>query len=546
MVNKTELAHKLVKNLDKLKSRRYNYDDVNQDITDYVLPNRGNFNVEKMEGDRLDKIIFDSTAITAAQNLAAILANGLTDPTMKWARLKPKNPLLQDNDNVMRWLEEAENSLFDVFNSSETGFTLENHQLYLDLIGYGTSIMFVGEENGQPLFQTKHLSEIYLEENSKGFIDTVYREFEFTARQAVQEWGEEKLSREIMSIYKTEPHKKLKFLHIVMPKNDYIKMNGSVEPELERFSFISLHLSCKDKEVISTKGFNEMPYIAVRWVKRVGEVYGISPSWNALSDILTINAFSEINLKSAQKQVDPPLLMSDDGVIAPLQTFPGGVMVGGLNDEGKEMVKPFLTGPNNQKMEETLLRLEDKIEKAYFVDQFQERQGVQPLTATESTHKQQNKMLLIAPQTRRIEDEYLSPLVERVMAIMFRNGQLPPNIPEELVEGGELTFNIEYVGPLAHMQQSNQLLAYNRFFANLGTFVEINPQVMDNFNFDEIIRDGAVKAGIPLKQLKDEGQVAAQRAAEAQARAVEQQKADIQAGAETAATLSKAGIPITE
>jgi hypothetical protein len=544
--DKIQLAHSLLNNLEKLKTRRYNYDDVNQDITDYVLPNRGNFNVEKMEGDQLDKIIFDSTAITAAQNLSAILSNGLTDPSMKWARLKPKNPLLRENDAVMKWLEEAENSLFDTFNSSETGFALENHQLYLDLIGYGTAIMYVGEELGQPLFQTKHLSEIWLEENSKGFIDTVYRQFEFTARQAVQEWGEDEVGTEVKNMYNTEPHKKMKFLHIVMPKKDYLKMNGSIERELERFEYISIHVSEKDKHIMSVKGFHEMPYIAVRWVKRVGEVYGISPSWNALSDILTINAFAEIDLKASQKQVDPPILMSDDGVIAPLQTFPGGVMVGGLNDEGKEMVKPFITGQNNQKMNETLLRLEEKIEKAYFVDQFQERQGVQPLTATESTHKQQNKMLLLAPQTRRIEDEYLALLIERVMAIKARNNQLPPNVPEELMEGGELVFNIEYTGPLAFMQQSNQLLAYNRFFANLGTFVEINPKVMDNFDFDKIVRDGAVKAGVPRKELKDEEAVAAQREAEAQARAIEQQKADIAAGAETAATLSKAGLPITE
>jgi hypothetical protein len=42
--DKIQLAHSLLNNLEKLKTRRYNYDDVNQDITDYVLPNRGNFN----------------------------------------------------------------------------------------------------------------------------------------------------------------------------------------------------------------------------------------------------------------------------------------------------------------------------------------------------------------------------------------------------------------------------------------------------------------------------------------------------------------------
>ena len=540
-----ELSNKLIKNLDKLKSSRSNYDKVNQDITDYVLPNRGDFTRTKVLGDERDDIIFDSTAITAAQNLAAILSNGLTNPKSTWAKLKPKSPELRDNEEVNRWLEKAELCLFDTFNSADTGFALENYQLFLDLVGFGTAVMFVGEEEGNIVFQSRHLSEIYIEENSSGFVDTVYREFKLTARQAVQEWGEEALGEKARNASASDPHEKLKFLHIVMPRKDYEKsIEKVVEPELQRFEFISIHVCLESKKILRTKGFHEMPFIVVRWIKRVGEVYGISPSWNAMSDILTINSLAEIGLKSAQKQLDPPILMSDDGVIMPLETFPGGVMIGGLNDDGKEMVKPFITAQNNTMLGESLTRLENKIEKAYFVDQFQEREGVQPLTATESTHKQQNKMLLIAPQTRRIEDEYLNMLITRTLAIKARNGELPEDIPEELLVNGGLEFNIEYTGPISHMQQSNQLLSYNRFFGNLGTFVEINPRVMDNFDFDEIVRDGAQLSGIPLKHLKTDEEVKIQRQAEAQAAAQERQKADLQTGAETAATLQKSGIPV--
>jgi hypothetical protein len=541
---KEELALKYIGNLDKLKSRRSNYDKVNQDITDYVMPNRGNFTSEKSAGEELDRIIYDSTAITASQNLAAILSNGLTDPRTLWVKLKPTDSKLMGNESVMEYLQEVEQVLFETFTSSDTGFSLENHQLFLDLIAFGTAIMFVGEENGQPVFQTKHLSEIYLEESSKGFIDTVYREFTYTARQAAQEWGEEAIGDQIRESLLTEPHRKYKFVHVVIPVKDYENANGTLESDLQQFDFISLHVSVEDKSVMSVKGFFELPYIAVRWVKRVGEVYGISPSWNALSDILTINGFAEINLKAAQKQVDPPILLSDDGVILPLQTFPGGVMIGGLNDDGQEMAKPFITGGDTRQMEVTLNRLEEKIEKAYFVDSFGDRQGVQPLTATESTHRQQNKMLLIAPQTKRIEDEYLSMLISRVLAIKERHGLLPANIPEELIVDGEVNFNIEYVGPLAFMQQSNQLLSYNRFFGNLGTFVELDPNVMQNFDTDAIVRDGAIKSGIPIKQLKTVEERDATRRAQAEAEQQERDKADIQAGAETAETLNKAGLPI--
>ncbi len=541
-------AQKFIDNLETLKSRRSNYDKVNQDITDYVLPNRGNFTTQRAPGEELDRIIFDSTAITANQNLASVLAQGLTDPNTMWARFRPKDPKLLEIEEVKRWLEKLEQKVFNVFTSSELGFAQQNHELLLDLCGYGTAIMFVGEqENGDILFQTRHLSEIWIEENSSGFVDTVYRQFELTARQAEQKWGEENLGPKILEMLKTKPHEKFEFINVVLPKKDYERSISKIESSLENFEFISLNISKDDKKVISSKGFHEMPYIVVRWLKRIGEVYGISPSWNALSDIFMINGFAEVGLKSVQKQVDPPLLMSDDGVIMPLQTFPGGVNIGGLNDDGKENIKPLITGQNNAVLVEVLSRLELKIEKAYFVDQFQQREGVQPLTATESIHREQSKLRLIGPQVRRVEDEYLNLALIRVISMLQRKGELeePPEALLVNIGGKQVVdFSIEYIGPLAFTQQTNQLLSYNRFFANVGTFVEIKRDVMDNFDIDAIVRDGAEKSGIPLKQIKKIDEVRAFRKAKAEAQAAENLKADIETGANTAATLQKAGIPV--
>lgn len=545
MAKEINTAEQFIKNLDKLKSRRANYDDVNQDITDYVLPNRGDFTETKVDGDRKDRIVYDSTAITANQNLASVIAQGLTDPNSIFFRFRAQDPIAADQEDVKRWLEKLEQKVFNIFTSAESGFPQQNHEMLLDLGGYGTSIMFIGEDedSGRVTFQTRHLSEIWIEENANGFVDTVYRKFKYTARQAAQKWGEDSLGPKIREAIKGDPHKKFEFLHVVLPRVDY-ERTSSIDSSLSRFDFISLHISLDDKNIISTKGFHEQPYIVLRWVKRIGEVYGISPSWNAISDILMINAFSEIGLKSLQKQVDPPLLMSDDGVIMPLQTFPGGVNIGGLNDDGKEMIRPLITGQNNNALAETLARLELKIEKAYFVDQFQERQGVQPLTATESTHREQNKLRLLGPTVRRIEDEYLNQAIKRVIGILNRRGELEP-APEVLLSSdGSVEFEIEYIGPLAFTQQSNQLLSYNRFFANLGTFVEIKPDVMDNFDMDKIIRHGAELSGIPLKQIKREEEVANQRQAQAMAEAEERQRANLQSGAETAATLQKSGIPV--
>ena len=45
----------------------------------------------------------------------------------------------------------------------------------------------------------------------------------------------------------------------------------------------------------------------------------------ALPDVKMLNEMSKTTIKAAQKQVDPPLLVPDDGFILPVRTVPGGL-----------------------------------------------------------------------------------------------------------------------------------------------------------------------------------------------------------------------------
>lgn len=544
MTEQIKVVSKLIGNFENLKPRRANNDSIYQDISDYILPNRGDFTKNTTPGERRDKRIFDTTAIQANKNLGSILHSGLTDPSTRWFNLVPSNAELRDNEDMKRWISEVHDVMFHSFSRSEGGFSQQNHEFFLDVTAYGTGVMWVAEEPGVGIvFQSRHLGEIHIEENSNGFVDTVYREFKYNARQAAQQWGEESLGPKLISALREDPHKQFKFLHVVLPTIDYQRISSG--DSKTRFVYTSVYISLEDKNIVDTGGFHELPYLVARWEKLVGETYGRSPSWDALSDVIMLNLMSEVTIKAAQKQIDPPILMSDDGVMLPLQTFPGGVNIGGLSDDGRELLKPLITNARLDIGLEMMEQRREAIRSAYFVDQFQERRGVQPLTATESTHRQENRLRLIGPQIRRIEDEYLSPLINRVFGILKRKGKLPP-LPQELLGQGvdEVDLSIEYISPLAFTQRTNQLLSYNRFFANAGTFIEFDQTAMDNFYIDKIVREAAEISGIPIDQIKSSEQVTAERQARAEQEQQMQQIAEIQAGAETAATLQKSGIPV--
>lgn len=538
-----ELAGKLIALLGQRESNRSNFESVWQQISEFVLPNRGDFVVKRAAGARSDYRVFDTTAIQANEMLAAALHSGLTNPSSKWFDMRPRKPELQLNDNVRRWLDEVLRIMFAVFDSSIGNFYQQNHELLLDLVAYGTAIMFVDEEPGVGIrFNTRHLSEIFIAENSKNVIDTVYRKFKFTARQAAQEWGEDKLSTSIRQSITSKPDEEFEFVHIVMPRKDAERIQReSTRGIAKNRKFISFYVCIKDAAIIDTTGYYEMPYIVVRWEKLIGESYGRSPAWNSLSDIRMINVMSETIIRAAQKQVDPPLLVADDGVIMPMRTHPSGVNVGGISTDGKPLVQPLQSGGNLSVGLEMMEQRRDAIRQAYFVDQFIPKQGT-PVTATEAVQNQENRLRLTGPQVGRLTAEYLARLIDRLFAMLQRSGAFP-DAPDEL-HGQDL--DIVYVSPLAKTQRVQELQALSRAVDSCAPLIQYNPGMLDNFDGDWLMRNAAEIAGVSIAGMKPERKRDEERAEKQKQAQGEKEAAFAAQAAQSAATLQKSGINVTQ
>ena len=265
--------------------------------------------------------------------------------------------------------------------------------------------------------------------------------------------------------------------------------------------------------VVRTGGYNEFPYLVPRWSKATGEIYGRSPSYNALPDIKTLNKAVEIGLKAWAKAIDPPLLVQDDGVIGRVRTTPAGITV--IRNDGA--IKPLQIGSNWQitDMKETQLRT--AIRQAYYSDQLQLQEGPQ-MTATEVQVRYELMQRLLGPTLGRFQSEFLNPLIERVFGIMFRAGALLP--PPDNIQ--EAKMDIEYVGPLARSQRMEEAQAIDRLYQLAANVAQIDPTIMDNINHDEAIRMRATLLGVPKSILISREDVAEKREAQAQA-AMEQQ-----------------------
>lgn len=282
--------------------------------------------------------------------------------------------------------------------------------------------------------------------------------------------------------------------------------------------FKSCYVAIDDMKMLAEGGFNEFPYVVPRYLKASYEIYGRSPAMNALPDVKMLNKMSEVTIKAAQKQIDPPLMIPDDGFILPVRTVPGGLNF--YRSGSRDRIEPLNIGANNPVTLNMISERQLAVQKTFYVDQLLTSQGGN-MTATEVLQRNEEKMRLLGPVLGRLQSELLQPLIERTFSILLRAGvfQQAPDI----LQGQDV--DIEYVSPLAKAQKSGDLNAVMRGIEIFGAMSQFAP-VLDYLDADGLAKYVQNTLGLPAKVMRSDGQVRQIRKqrAEAEAAAMQQQQ----------------------
>jgi len=499
---RTDLTKTIMARFDRLKTGRQNWETHWQEVADFMQPRKADVTKTRSKGDKRTERIFDSSPLQAVELLAASLHGMLTNPSTPWFSLRYKDQVLDQDDEAKLWLEGVTETMYTAFNRSN--FQQEIFELYHDLITFGTAAMFIEEDQIDLLkFSTRHINEIYITENDKGRIDTVYRKFKITLRAAAQQFGTF-LSEEAKTKVEKDPFDDIEILHAVYPRIEF----DPTKKDKENMEFESVYLEYKNGNELSVGGFVEFPFVVPRYLKASHEIYGRSPAMTALPDVKMLNEMSKTTIKAAQKQVDPPLLVPDDGFLLPVRTVPGGLNF--YRSGTRDRIEPLNIGANNPlglNMEE---QRRNSIREVFYVNQLMLQQGPQ-MTATEVIQRNEEKMRLLGPVLGRLQSELLKPMIDRCFAILLRNNQFAQ--APEFLSGQDI--EIEYVSPLAKAQKSTELSSITRAIEILGSLSNVAP-VFDYINFDALVKHVADLVGVPQKVLKLQSQVNAEREQAAQ------------------------------
>jgi hypothetical protein len=445
----------------------------------------------------LKRDIYDSTALQAVQTLAAGLHSYLTNPTSRWFALAMKDKELMSDFLVKGWLKVCENIIFDSLNSSN--FNQQIHETYIEFAVAGTAPLYLEEDPIDSInFQARPIKECFILANSRGRIDTVYRLFKYTARQAYQKWGNNAGTKTMDLLNAGKVEEFMSFLHIILPREE----RDVRKKDARNMPFSSIYIEPKTRKILSEGGYEEFPFFIPRFYKISESEYAYSPAAVAKADIQMINAMSETNIKGAQKDVAPWMVLPHDGYLLPFKTTPDAINYRISGDPTEKVEIPQIRRNFNISLELENQRRQS-IEKAFFVDLFlmlnRIRLSGEQKTATEVIEMVNERMLILGPVLGRLMHELLGPIIVRTFAILARLGKLPPP-PQRLIDEGR-QYKIEYISPLAKAQRASEARSISELMMAVKAVGEINPIAFDNINIDETVKEYADVLNTPANIL---------------------------------------------
>lgn len=499
-----------------LKGQRSNFDTLWQECADIVHPTGGDFNTKHSPGEKKTENLVEMTAARSLEKFVAAMQTFHTPRNQQWAKLRASEENLNKSTQVREFFEEADRVLTKLRYSPKARFDGQTYEFWKSEGLTGNACLFVDEgPQGGIRYRYTHVGQTWIETNFEGVVDTVYYEYELTARAAVQKWGDD-APPSAQKHAEKQPLEKLKFVHVVRPNDE--RERGASGPD--GMAWESLEISVEDEKIVDRGGYNEMPYLWARYTVNPSEVYGRGPCGLVLPDIKTLQEMQRTFLRAGHKVVDPPLLAASDNQLGrgskKIRISPGGITHGGMDREGRPMIQPLVTGARLDLTEGMMETLRANIEDVFLVPFWDailsEKHG---MTATEVLARDKEKGQMIAPVISRQQSEFLGPLIERELGIAQRQG-LIPELPPELVEA-EGEYEIEYESDATRMQRSDEVGAFVRLQEVMGQFIAADPSILQKVNADAAMEHYGHDLGVPAKLFRSEDEMDAMRQQQAEA-----------------------------
>ena len=541
------LGKQIISRLSQMIEVKDEYEDRDYDIARYVNPRRELIKDSQRfddKGEMRGRMSYSGIPNSALGIWADGMQGHMVSQSLRWFKSLLGDPDLNEIDEVQAYLQRYDEAMYGEFNRSN--FYAILGEWFRDAGSIGTATLFTEEDigNGNAVHIPIHPREIFISEDRYGNVDTVFRRFFLTAKQAVQQFPDGKLNANTKENAKKHPEKRHEFIHAVFPNTD--RMFGSLLSKDKKISSVYVQQTGNnqtdnntgDAEVLKESGFDINPYAVWRLRKNSDEIYGYSPAADGMVSIKKAHQMSKNLLKASHMAVAPALNVPEH-MRGNTKISPDGH---NYFERGGDKISVVNTGINYPIAIDREEKVEAVINSIYRVDFFLVlARAEREMTATEIMERQAEKAVLLGPQVDRLEKEGLTKVFDIVSDIADKAGrlpELPPILQDAAGEASEglrepFGIDIRFVGPLAQAQRRIfQMQPIKNGLNELAQASVLYPKTLDRVDPDrlsETILDstdfpqGVMRTDAELNEFREQQ---AAEAAQAQAMQTAQGMAD--------------------
>lgn len=480
----------------------------------------------------------NTVAVEANRVLAAGCVSWITPADTPWFQWKPA-PQLDGSDAVEAWLSRC-TEIGQIYLAA-SNFYNRIHEVFLDRSTFGTACLWGEEGKSSPLnFRAFDVGSFVVAENEEGNVHQVFREFEYSAQQAKEAFGN--VPPEVERDLAERPNSLHRFLHTLYER-PASEQNPDGGPLQKRYASCWIHISSKTK--VRESGYDELPAFCTRYLKwSESSPYGVSPAMEALAEIRGVNYLELLLSTQAEVTVNPRVILPQ-GYQGTPDLRAGGLTFGGMGRDTHPM--EWMTGGRLDWGLDFIGRKEKMIQEIFhrpLFDQFAQLE--RQITATEVRAREAEKLARFSPAFTMLTTEVINPMLERVFMLLFRAGKFPPPPREAVVAGPDgspmiLFPQVVQISRMALALQSLKRSAFENMLLYALPLTEAGLPVLDNIDTDRAIRDLSRGDGLPTSYLRDTEAVQATRDARAKAQQAQAQ-AEMMAQAMKSKPLVEAGM----
>lgn len=504
-----------------LKSERQPWFKRWQEIARYISPDTGAFLLSKQNKPKDSNRIVNPMATSCIASLGAGLLAGASSPSRPWFNFSLDGVDMIKDVEARLWASQVRDLILEDFAKSNTYLALQT--LYEEVATYGTGacLVFEDEDDGIRLFPLT-AGQYAISTDSRGYVNTLYREIKMTVGQLVDRFGLENCTESTRYLYNNRKLDEwVTVIHAIEPRK---KFDASKQDKKNKpwGSWYFEENAGKD-EYLAEGGFDFFPALCPRWKLNAGDIYGTGIGMTILPSVKQLQVMDKRKLQGIDLAMNPPLQGPPTYRSRTINNFAGGYTV--VDATGNNPIKPLV---NTNVDYNGLLMAIDKVERQIrsdtYVDLFLMLQNdtERQMTATEVSERREEKLMMLGPMLLRMKDEIHEPLIKIDYQMRAINGTLPP-LPERLQN---IPIKMEFVSMMAQAQKSSDITQMDRLLNIIQPMAQIDPTVLDGINFSRFLSVYSAKMGVPAEVMRTEQEVQAiaQQRQQAQEQAAQAQQ----------------------